>query len=222
MENTMNNSEPKLLDLTKPIQTRNGVKVSWIVDSGADITYPITYYIEGEGSLYTTTRTGIFQTGQKKQSGLDLLNVEPAIAAGRNPEKLTTEQIKGYRCLSEEEFEALEYNSSQLDIYYSSDGEINCCGDVHFYKGKATTYFTDKPEGYFLPKQEPEKPYWSKPEDVPLDVDWMRHKERKIRVRISAVYTHAITCFGIGEIRFEEIKDYETWDGSEWQECRCK
>lgn len=156
---------------------------------------------------------------------LNRYRIKPAaIAAGRNPEKLTTEQIKGYRCLSEEEFDGLKYNSLQPDIYYYVDGFFRSCGEEsnRFYKGTPTTYFTDKPEGYFLPKQEPEKPYWSKPEDVPMDVDWMRHKERKVRVRISAVYTHAITCFGIGEIRFEEIKDYETWDGTEWKECRCE
>lgn len=149
--------------------------------------------------------------------------IKPAeIAAERNPEKLTVDQIKGYRCLSDEEFEALEEGSKQPGIYFLSPASTIHEVANYFNRYEHITYFTDKPEGYFLPKQEPEKPYWNKPEDVPMDVDWMRHKERKVRVRISAVYTHAITCFGIGEIRFEEIKDYETWDGSEWQECRCK
>ena len=41
------------------------------------------------------------------------------MTAERNPEKLTVDQIKGYRCLSDEEFEALEEGSKQLAyIFY--------------------------------------------------------------------------------------------------------
>ena len=39
--------------------------------------------------------------------------------AERNPEKtLPVDQIKGYRCLSDEEFEALEEGSKQPGIYF--------------------------------------------------------------------------------------------------------
>lgn len=158
-----------------------------------------------------------------------------AIAAGRNPEKLTTEQIKGYRCLSEEEFDGLKYNSLQPDIYYYVDGFFRSCGEEsnRFYKGTPTTYFTDKPEGYFLPKQEPEKPYWSKPEDVPMDAEWIRKnswtdgvRAKIIKIdRLGIVYAKdKLTGDSLNAVRipYGGLSGYEVYNGTEWKECRCE
>lgn len=160
--------------------------------------------------------------------------IKPAeIAAGRNPEKLTVDQIKGYRCLSEEEFEALEEGSEQSGIYFLSQASTIYEVANYFNRYEYITYFTDKPEGYFLPKQEPEKPYWSKPEDVPMDAEWIRKnswadgvRAKIIKIdRLGIVYAKdKLTGDSLNAVRipYGGLSGYEVYNGSEWKECRCE
>lgn len=155
------------------------------------------------------------------------------MTAERNPEKLTVDQIKGYRCLSDEEFEALEEGSKQPGIYFLSPASTIHEVANYFNRYEHITYFTDKPEGYFLPKQEPEKPYWNKPEDVPMDAEWIRKnswadgaRAKIIKIdRLGIVYAKdKLTGDSLNAVRipYGGLSGYEVYNGTEWQECRCK
>lgn len=47
------------LDLTRPLQTRDGRKVVWVADSGLDVEYPVAAYLDGDSTVECYTRSGI-------------------------------------------------------------------------------------------------------------------------------------------------------------------
>lgn len=83
------------------------------------------------------------------------------IASGHNPDKLTVEQVgEGWRLLSEEEIETrkkVDETSPHIQQWWGTEW----CTKLHFI-GNATntTYRTQKPEGYFLPKRVVKVEFW--------------------------------------------------------------
>lgn len=67
-----------------------------------------------------------------------------------------------------------------------------------------------------------EKPYWSKPEDVPMCALWVRSK---LNPSIRSLVYIVNDCFietEVVEIYWRDIRDYEYYNGTEWKECRCE
>lgn len=83
------------------------------------------------------------------------------IASGHNPDKLTVEQVgEGWRLLSEEEVGArkeVDEPSSHIQQWWNTEW----CTKLPFVGHNTnTTYRTQKPEGYFLPKKKVKVEGW--------------------------------------------------------------
>ncbi len=152
--------------------------------------------------------------------------VQPKIAEGYNPNKLTEEQVgvsEGWRLLSLEEFNALIPNGNDLsELSHSGYDVIWKCGGCGGCNG--INYRTRQYPGYFLPKKKVKVPL--EMSDLPVAC-WVRLKRTPhIHHNVLTIRPEGIKILGgiqsILDYSFQELMDdnFEYYSfGENWKPC---